>query len=362
MGELIEAHLDTFIGKSRTKGDRRSLAKTQVLPRWRDVPVSSVSASDVRAWIATRLRGDDGAKAVSPKRARDAAMMLHTVLKDAVADRRIPFDPMERVKLPGKGQPRDQYPLTVTELYRLADELTICDEDDDGNRYSRPGVVQVDRALLLTLAWSGLRIGEALGLTGSAVNLQRRRIHVRRTYTRDEHGRTVEGTPKNHEARWVPIPPQLMGELIPLVEARKPGQDLFIGPKGGTINAANWRNRVFTPALEARGLYDADNPRVVHDLRHTFASLAVRAGANVKALQNAMGHKDASITLNTYSHLFDDDLEALGERLGTLTGGGVPVPVPHPPGTGTPAEGAPVEGAPLPVVRHQIGTEPVVAG
>lgn len=318
VGELVEAHIRAFTGKPKTLGDKRSLAKTQVLPRWKDEPVSAVTAADVRSWIADRMRGDDGRKAVSSKRVRDAALLLHRVLKDAVADQLIPRDPMATVKLPSKGQPRAQYPLTVDQLYKLADKVTVTDEDEDGNSYPRPGVLQVNRALLLTLSWTGLRIGEALGLTANAVDLERRRIHVRRTYAQDEHGRTIEGTPKNHETRWVPIPPQLLGELIPLVEARGPRQDLFIGPKGGTINGTNWRNRVFTPALEACGLYDVDNPRVVHDLRHTFASLAVSAGANVKALQNAMGHKSASITLDIYSHLFDDDLQALGDRLGTL--------------------------------------------
>ncbi|WP_166430006.1 tyrosine-type recombinase/integrase [Nesterenkonia sphaerica] len=314
VGELVEHHLDAFVGKPKTLGTKRSLAKTQVLPRWQHVPVRAVEASDVRAWIAAMMRGENDRKPVSSKWARDAAMLLHAVLKDAVADRRIAFDPMVTVKLPSKGRPRDQYPLTIEEVYALADAMTI--KDDDGQPES--GVVQVDRALLLTLCFTGIRVGEALGLTASAVDFNRRRIHIRRTYGQDEHGRTIESTPKSHESRWVPIPAQLMGELLPLVEARTGKQDIFVGPRGGTVRADNWRNRVFTPALVDCDLYDPDSPRVVHDLRHTYASLAVRAGANVKALQRAMGHASASITLDVYSHLFDDDLEALGESLGKL--------------------------------------------
>lgn len=317
VGELVEEHIAAFVGKPKSIGDKRSLAKTQVVPRWGKVPVSAVETSALKAWMADRQRGTDGQKKVSSKRARDAAMLLHTILKDAVQERRIPFDPMAGVKLPSKGQPRDQYPLTVKQLYALADSVTVMDDAaDEGVKRPKPGVVQVDRALLLTLAWTGLRIGEALGLTAAAVDFNRRRIHVRRTYAQDERGRTIESTPKSHESRWVPVPPQLMGELLPVVKGRSPKQDIFIGPKGGTLRADNWRNRVFTPALESCGLYDADSPRVVHDMRHTFASLAVQSGANIKALQNAMGHKSASVTLDIYSHLFDDDLEALGNSLG----------------------------------------------
>lgn len=52
-----------------------------------------------------------------------------------------------------------------------------------------------------------------------------------------------------------------------------------------------------------------------HDLRHTAASLAVSSGANVKALQRMLGHASASMTLDVYSDLFDDDLNAVADRL-----------------------------------------------
>jgi integrase len=52
-----------------------------------------------------------------------------------------------------------------------------------------------------------------------------------------------------------------------------------------------------------------------HALKHTAASLAVSAGANVKALQRMLGHKSAAMTLDTYADLFEDDLNAVAERL-----------------------------------------------
>ena len=48
-----------------------------------------------------------------------------------------------------------------------------------------------------------------------------------------------------------------------------------------------------------------------HDLRHTAAGLAIRAGANVKAVQRMLGHASAAMTLDTYGHLFDDDLDTV---------------------------------------------------
>ena len=52
-----------------------------------------------------------------------------------------------------------------------------------------------------------------------------------------------------------------------------------------------------------------------HDLRHTAASLAVSAGANVKAVQRMLDHASAAMTLDVYADLFDDDLEAVATAL-----------------------------------------------
>jgi integrase len=52
-----------------------------------------------------------------------------------------------------------------------------------------------------------------------------------------------------------------------------------------------------------------------HDLRHTAASLAVSAGANVKAVQRMLGHASAAMTLDVYADLFDEDLSAVSDAL-----------------------------------------------
>lgn len=68
---------------------------------------------------------------------------------------------------------------------------------------------------------------------------------------------------------------------------------------------------MFAPAAELIGV-----PGLTpHDLRHIAASLAVRAGANVKAVQRMLGHASAAMTLDVYAGLFGDDLDAVAERL-----------------------------------------------
>ena len=74
-----------------------------------------------------------------------------------------------------------------------------------------------------------------------------------------------------------------------------------------TVRANSW----FDKALDTAGL----ERMTIHDLRHTAASLAVSAGASVKAVQRMLGHASAAMTLDTYSDLFDDELDFVAVRL-----------------------------------------------
>lgn len=56
----------------------------------------------------------------------------------------------------------------------------------------------------------------------------------------------------------------------------------------------------------------------LHELRHTAASLAIQAGANIKALQNMLGHESAGLTLDRYGHLYASDVKAVGVAINAL--------------------------------------------
>lgn len=86
---------------------------------------------------------------------------------------------------------------------------------------------------------------------------------------------------------------------------------LFTNSAGGLLNNSNFRRHVFDPGVRALGLA----PFTPHNLRDTAASLAVSAGANVKAVQRMLGHASAAMTLDVYSGLFTDDLDAVAEHM-----------------------------------------------
>ncbi len=124
-------------------------------------------------------------------------------------------------------------------------------------------------------------------------------------------GRAEIGTPKTHQRRTVPVPRSLSDAMADHMATKTPDAFVFTAEKGGVLRLRNWRRDVFDPATVAAGLTGL-TPR---DLRHTAASLAVSAGANVKAVQRLLGHASAAMTLDVYSGLFDDDLAALADRL-----------------------------------------------
>jgi integrase len=142
----------------------------------------------------------------------------------------------------------------------------------------------------------------------------RRRVNVSRSVT--ESGGLVWSTPKTHERRSVPFPAALADELSTLMLNKGRNDLVFNDMRGGVLRNSNWRARVFDPAVQACQKDDESFPTITpHDLRHTAASLAVSTGANVKALQRMLGHAKASMTLDVYADLFDDDLDSVAESL-----------------------------------------------
>lgn len=114
----------------------------------------------------------------------------------------------------------------------------------------------------------------------------------------------------------VPFPAFLADELGASMIGKKPDDLIFAAPEGGVLRVSNWRRRVFNKAVKRLVAKDAAFPVVMpHDLRHTAASLAISAGANVKAVQTMLGHASAVLTLDTYADLFPDDLEMVSAAL-----------------------------------------------
>lgn len=271
--------------KPLTRERYRNILRVQVLPQWEKVRLAEVTHADVVAWVAS-LQAEGYAAATI----RQAHRVLSLVMSLAVRDRRLSYNPAEGVRLPRVARKEPGF-LTHEQVDRLAE---AC----------------VGYGLFIRLlAYTGLRWGEATALQVKRIDLMRRRLEVVRTAI--DLGEVTYGTPKTHQHRSVPIPRSLVDELAQHVAGKEPEALVFTSPHGAPLRNHNFRARVFTPAAKAIGV-----PHLTpHDLRHTAASLAVQAGANVKAVQRMLGHASAAMTLDVYAGLFGDDLDAVADRL-----------------------------------------------
>lgn len=153
------------------------------------------------------------------------------------------------------------------------------------------------RTLFMLAAMTGARQGELLGLKWSDVDLANGLITIRRTFTK---GRFFE--PKTQKSRRkVDLGPAMRAELIKwrMKCLKTKAEDLvFPNRAGKPMNYSNMVRRHFHGALNAAGL-----PRVkFHSLRHSYASIQLQAGQNVKYVQAQLGHAAASMTLDVYAH------------------------------------------------------------
>ncbi|MCS5732408.1 tyrosine-type recombinase/integrase [Herbiconiux daphne] len=264
-----------------------------VEPFWGERRVGEIRHSEVQSWVTKLTKGDG--KERSATTVLRAFGVLAGILDIAVKDRRILSNPARGVNLPRKLKGKHKY-LSHAQVDALADNA------------------KAHRPLVLLLAYTGLRWGEATALRVRDIDLVRRRLDVHENAV-EVSGTIHVGTTKSGETRSVPFPPFLT-PLLSSAVGEKTSAQLVFGDGDNYLHQPDRRRGWYMSAVARSQAADATFPRVtIHDLRHTAASLAISAGANVKAVQRMLGHASAAMTLDTYADLFDDDLDSVAIAL-----------------------------------------------
>ena len=224
--------------------------------------IKALTPNDLRAYLAERRAEGLG----NASAARELSALRSFLRFVGGSNASVPQMRGPRVK---KGLPR---PVAPAEVLRLAHDV----EDN-----AREGWVGArDFALLLLLYGAGLRIGEALSLTGAVLPL----------------GDTLRVTGKRSKTRIVPILPGVAGAVSRYVEACPwpIGKDtpLFLGARGGPLAPGVVRANVRSARL-ALGLPERTTP---HALRHSFATHLLAGGADLRSLQELLGHASLAST------------------------------------------------------------------
>jgi integrase len=296
-GEWAERWFRTTLDlKPGTRRTYRQLLDNQVLPHFGGATLAGVDRLAVREWVAGLVESG-----LSPSRIRNAHQVLAQVFAAAVEGGRLARNPAAGVRLPRRVE-REMLFLDAAQVEQLADAIAP--------HY---------RVLVYFLAYTGLRFGEVVALKWKRLNCANGTCEVVESAT--EVGSQLEwGTTKTDERRTVRLP-RFLCELLSAGLGRELAagrrliglEDLvFTAPQGGPLRERKFLHGQLKPAAVRAGL-----PATLraHDLRHTAASLLIRQGASVKAVQAQLGHKSAVVTLDRYGHLWPDELGDLAERL-----------------------------------------------
>lgn len=252
--------------------------------------VRAISARDIEKVVAELSRR------YAPNTVQKAIVRLRHILKRAVAYGYINVSPAEYIS---------NKPKIVN-----VKQMEILDADEIKKLFE---IVNPYWVPLFTL-WlaTGQRRAEIFGLDPSCVDVPNARIHVRQQLT--EKGTIVPYT-KNKKARTIEVAPEIIDVVVRHMQTAPhlEGEPLVVFPSktGKAVHFSDWHRDVFKPLVTALG-----HPKMgTHDLRHTFASHALSQGTNIKAVQEMLGHQDAALTLNRYSHLVPSDGRAAATRM-----------------------------------------------
>lgn len=281
--------------KPKTIVGYRSLLDTVVLPKWGDVPLKNIDYEGYTTWLGSlSVDGSQKDKPLSASRITQAHQLVGAVLKYAVRTGRIAKNVTADIKrsedLPTPTERERRY-LTHAELLSLAKAT---------GQYE---------TLTLVLGYCGLRFGEAAALRRRHVG--DRELTIRASASGVAGRGIVETSTKTYRGRQVPVPEpvwerlsaELPDDANALVFPSRVNGDGYL-----SVDEYRWR---FDKACADAGI-EGLTP---HGLRHTCASLAISAGANVKVVQRLLGHATAAMTLDRYGHLMDDDLAGVAAAL-----------------------------------------------
>jgi integrase len=241
--------------------------------------LSAVRPSEVQAWVSDR------AKVLSPGTVRLLVSVLRSIFSAAVQDRLIASSPAARLSLP-RSERKRIVPLTVAQVQALAEAMP-----------------QRCKAMVITQAGLGLRIGELMALRVQDIDFLRRTVAIEFQTTPDGKQRVPPKTPRSR--RTVPLPSVVAEALAAHISQFPAAADgsLFTGIHGKPWRHEYYGTRVFARAVRKAGLPDGTTS---HDLRHHFASILLAAGESVVAVAERLGHENAALVLSTYGHLMPD--------------------------------------------------------
>ena len=244
-----------------------------------------------------RKESQNKPKGLSAKSVRNIHCFISHAMNRAVDEKLISENPASRCILPKKEQKEIEI-LPLTDLQKFFEEA------------KKSGVFE----LYFTELATGLRRGELLGLKWTDIDFNANSIYIQRQITRTD-GEVKESPLKTKNAyRQIIVPPEVT-EILKQKKDRENGfsEYVFSSPTGGPISPDSVL-KMLHRVLKRAGLEKVR----FHALRHTFATMALQNGVDMKTLSGLLGHYSAGFTLDTYGHITPAMKQDAAEKVGSF--------------------------------------------
>ena len=254
-----------------------------------DWKINRITVSMVESWISQRQQEKMPIGTI-----RKILVSMGQIFKYAARHQYITYNPFQDAERP-KAR-REKFAIRVLRPAEI-------------NKFLGAVKDQKYRTLFLLAVMSGARQGEILGLKWADIDWENSQVSIQRTFNK----RAWYDVKTETSRRKIDIGPSVLAELKRWKLACPPNRLNLVFPNrsGQPINYSNMINRYYQPALQAAKLGHVR----FHDLRHTYASLLIEQGENIKYIQSQLGHSSPTVTLNVYAHLMKDTNQEAACRL-----------------------------------------------
>ena len=285
--------LKTLDVRPQTAVDYELSLNTYILEKFGEKRLSEIKQVDLKIW-SVELKN----KGLSPRTIEKHLNLLATVLNAAIASEHLYKSPFKGWKR-GKARKRNEVvPLEYWQVEKIAATLAP--------RY---------RIMVWIGYYTGMRPSEVLGLTWDRVNFETKEIRIDRQISRDRKQVHDDYLKTEASRRTISLSKDLEGLLM------NHQAKFGLGPNGlilqnrlGGVLRYHDASEMFRKGGRAAGLVAGQG---MHQLRHTCASILIKSGMNIKAIQEWLGHASITETLDTYGHLFPKAMLALSDALDT---------------------------------------------
>lgn len=305
VADWLYVWVETYTGnlKDRTRAMYRGYIDTRIKPNIGAVKLSALDAPTIQRMYNSL---QDGSRPLSPKTIKNIHGVLHKALKQAVEIGYLSVNPAESCKLP-RTEKQEINPFTEDQIKAFMQEV-------HGHPFE---------SLYLTALFTGMRQGELLGLSWRQVDFDAGTILIDQQMQIVDREYKIVTTKSSKPRRITPasfVMEQLRRQHIKQAEWKLAAGSVWEDSGLVFTNEIGHhlaRETVYSNFKRIAAAIGRSDARF-HDLRHTYAVSSLRAGDDLKTLQDNLGHYTASFTLDVYGHVVEEMKKASAARMDAL--------------------------------------------